>query len=118
MQRLLESIQRDMGAGLSIYCDNQQTIRLVTSERERISTKLRHVDIHHLWARQECAKGTFKVEYLPTNDMPADGLTKALPRQKFEDFRRLINLKDAGSIVTREQGFQAGCATRKTVRFH
>jgi hypothetical protein len=31
---------------------------------------------------------------LPAADMPADGLTKALPRQKFEYFRSLLNLAD------------------------
>ena len=74
----------------ALRCDNQQTIRIVTGEGERLKTKLRHIDIHQLWARQEYQKGSFEVTYLPTNEMPADGFTKALSRQKFEHFRALL----------------------------
>jgi hypothetical protein len=101
--RLLRDVSLDLGSPLSVYCDNQQTIRLVVSDSERISTKLRHVDVHQLWARQEHAKGSFEVKYLPTGDMPADGLTKALTRQKFEHFRKLLNMKDTGHMVTSKQ---------------
>ena len=67
---------------------------MIVEENERISTKLRHVDIQNMWLRQEHRKGTFQVSYLPTGDMLADGLTKNLPRQKFEHFRVLFNLQD------------------------
>ena len=83
----------------SIGCDNQQTIRLVVGNSERISTKLRHVDIHNLWLRQEHAKGQFQLTYVPTADMPADGLTKNLSRPKFEHFRSLLNLQDIRQAV-------------------
>jgi len=94
LKRLFRDLKLELGQLWSIFCDNQQTIRLVVGENERISTKLRHVDIQNLWLRQEHAKGVFQVLYLPTNSMPADGLTKNLPRQKFEHFRALLNLQD------------------------
>jgi hypothetical protein len=40
-----------------------------------------------MWLRQEHLKGSFKVEYLPTVDMPADELIKALTKQKFSRFK-------------------------------
>ena len=52
----------------------------------RIQTVLRHINIYYCWARQEAKKGSFEVKYLPTNEMPVDGLTKALDRGKFERF--------------------------------
>ena len=52
-----------------------------------------------MWARQEHQKGAFEVTYLPTNDMPADGLTKNLPRYKFEHFRALLNLQDIRGML-------------------
>ena len=58
----------------------------------RIQTALRHIDIYHCWARQEAKKGSFEVKYLPTNKMPADGLTKALDRGKFERFIAQLGL--------------------------
>ena len=37
----------------TIGCDNQQMIGLLTKEAPNLKTKLRHVDIHHHWLRQE-----------------------------------------------------------------
>ena len=59
----------------------------------RIQTALRHVDIHNCWLRQEAKKGSFEVKYLPTTEMPADGLTKALDKGKFERFVAQLGLK-------------------------
>ncbi len=77
-----------------IFCNNQQTIRLVVSKNERVTTKLRHVNIQNMWLRQEHIKGIFQVSYLLTNSIPTDSLTKSLSRQKFEYFRLLLNLQD------------------------
>nr|CEG03241.1 unnamed protein product [Fusarium acuminatum CS5907] len=100
LKRLFAGIRFDPNAPWEIYCDNQQTIRLVVNQSTRITTRLRHVDIQSMWLKQEYEKGSFKVAYLATADMPADGLTKALPRQKFEHFRALLNM----SRVITEQG--------------
>lgn len=94
LSRLMADIGLDLGEPLKVWCDNQQTIRLIVNENQRISTRLRHVDIQNMWLKQEFRKGRFEIGYLPTADMPADGLTKALPRQKFEHFRSLLNLAD------------------------
>jgi len=99
LERFFNNINLELGRLMEIYCDNQQTIRLVIGENQRISTKLKHVDIQNMWLRQEYAKGRFQVTYLPTAEMPADGLTKVLPRQKFEHFRSLLNLKDIQSKI-------------------
>jgi hypothetical protein len=102
--RLFRDVALDLGDPIKLYCDNQQTIRLVVGENERITTKLRHVDIQNMWLRQEFKKGQFSVAYLPTNDMPADGLTKPLPRQRFEQFVRLLGLVDLEQRIL-EQGY-------------
>ena len=96
---LFRDLHLDLGELWTIFCDNQQTIRLIVGSYERIATKLRHVDIQNMWARQEHQKGAFEVTYLPTNDMPADGLTKNLPRYKFEHFRALLNLQDIRGML-------------------
>ncbi|RMZ79296.1 hypothetical protein DV736_g6685, partial [Chaetothyriales sp. CBS 134916] len=93
--RLFAEMRYIPGDKLRIRCDNRQTIRLVNSELPRLQTALRHVDIHSNWARQEVQNGTFTVEYLPTAEMPADGLTKALPKVKFRRFVALLPLHAA-----------------------
>nr|XP_036577167.1 reverse transcriptase domain protein [Colletotrichum truncatum]KAF6784079.1 reverse transcriptase domain protein [Colletotrichum truncatum] len=103
LKRLFRDIELDLGDVWKIHCDNRQTIRLVVGDKERISTRLRHVDIQNMWLRQEYAKKTFDVVYMPTDEMPADGLTKALSRAKFEHFRALLNLQDIRAQVTRSE---------------
>jgi hypothetical protein len=43
--RLFKGIAFDPGHSFSVACDNQQTIRLLTTETPRLTTRLRHVDI-------------------------------------------------------------------------
>ena len=59
-----------------------------------LDTKLRHIDIYQHWFRQEVQARRIKINWLPTNDMPADGLTKALSRQRHENFIKQLNLVD------------------------
>ena len=54
----------------------------------RLVTKLKYVDIHSHWLRQEVQAGTIKLEYIKTSLLVVDGFTKELPRQKHEKFIR------------------------------
>ena len=96
--RLLEELKVKLPSHtINIQCDNQQTIRLVTQEISRLQTKLRHVDIHNHWLRQEYSTGKINVEYVPSAEMIADGLTKALPINKwitFLDHLGLVEVRD------------------------
>jgi len=53
LDRLLTQIQLRLDGPLVLKCDNNQTIRLLTAEYAKLFTKLRHVDVHHHWLRQE-----------------------------------------------------------------
>jgi hypothetical protein len=99
LRRFLEELALDLGELWTVWCDNQQTIRLVVGKNERINTRLRHVDIQNMWLRQEYAKGSFEVKYLETAIMPADGLTKSLTQQQFEKFKQLLNLQDSRHLI-------------------
>jgi antitoxin component of MazEF toxin-antitoxin module len=96
-RRFFKHIGFNPGHELTVHCDNLQTIRLLTKENQKLATKLRHIDIHQHWLRQEVQAGRIQVNWLPTNEMPADGLTKALPRQRHEQFIKQLNLIDIGA---------------------
>ena len=97
--RLFKGLNLSLDQPLTIQCDNTQTIRLVTSDLPRLKTQLKHVDIHDCWTRQAFQRGEFELQYTPTAEMIADGLTKALPGQKFEKFVQQLKLTDISSIL-------------------
>lgn len=82
---------------ISILWENQQAIQLVNKDIHKLQTKLRHFDIHNHWLRQEVQRKTIQIEYTPTTDMIADGLTKALNKPAFQQFARQIGLFDVSS---------------------
>ena len=45
------------------------------------------MDIKYQFIRKEIEKGNIKLKYLPTTQMPADTLTKALPRETFNKYK-------------------------------
>lgn len=91
--RLIEELKIKLPSPtIVIQCDNQQTIRLVTQEVAKLHTRLRHVEIHNHWLRQEVSRGRIKVEYIRSIDMIADGLTKALPANQWQHFMTQLGL--------------------------
>ncbi|KAG6999715.1 Retrovirus-related Pol polyprotein from transposon TNT [Fusarium oxysporum f. sp. conglutinans] len=95
VSRLLKELTVQMDdPTIRIDCDNTQTINLVTAEIATLKTKLRHVDIHNHWLRQEVQGGRIQVKYTKSTDMIADGLTKALPAGKWNRFLYQLGLED------------------------
>jgi hypothetical protein len=97
--RLFRTIMFDPGHSITLQCDNKQTLSLLTKESPQLRTKLRHVDIHQHWLRQEVQSGRIAVEWTKTANMVADGLTKLLPRQKHAEFVRLLGMEDIGYLL-------------------
>jgi hypothetical protein len=102
--RLFKHIKFDLEMVPTIYCDNLQTVGVVTKHEDKLFTRLRHVDVHQHWLRQEVAAGRISVQWKPTNLMPADGLTKILVRQKHAEFVQQLGLQDVKACVTTRKG--------------
>ena len=83
----------------TIWCDNQQTVGIVNKEQDCLHTKVKHVNIHQLWIRQEVQASCLNVAWVPTDQMPADGLTKALPKQKFASFVHQLGLVNISNLL-------------------
>jgi hypothetical protein len=60
MSRLFKALSLELNQPLRIRCDNRQTLRLF-DESVKLVTKLRHVDIHNHWLRQECKRGAVQI---------------------------------------------------------
>ncbi|KAF7173426.1 hypothetical protein CNMCM6106_007498 [Aspergillus hiratsukae] len=104
IKRLLDELSVKLDEQrIRIHCDNRQTIRLVTDEIARLQTKLRHVDIHNHWLRQEVRDRRITVEHVSTKKMIANGLTKALSRTEFNEFLTQVNLVDIADKITERE---------------
>lgn len=104
ISRLLTELKVQLtDSTVTIKCDNKQTIRLVTEEISLLQTKLRHVDIHNHWLRQEVSSGRIKVEYIQSDQMLADGLTKALPPNRWSKFLDQLGLADVKEYLSEKE---------------
>lgn len=102
MIRLIEQLGVDLEQPYTIRCDNQQTLRLLTSEKPQLTSRLKHICIQELWIRQTARNGHVQFEWIPTAQMVADGLTKALPPQKHTNFLTLLGLVDISDRIAVE----------------
>lgn len=92
-ERFFTQIGLDLGTEtLVLGCDNQQTIRLLTSAVPLLTTRLKHVDVHQNWLRQQIQCGQFAIEWVPTKSISADGLTKSLSGATHQTFCQLLGL--------------------------
>ncbi|EED15707.1 reverse transcriptase family protein [Talaromyces stipitatus ATCC 10500] len=98
-KRVFKAIGFKTDRELSIQCDNKQTVLLLTREDPHFRTNLQHIDIYHYWLRQEVRCGRLHIEWVPTKEMIADGLTKVLKGQQFLDWRKHQGLTDIAHLV-------------------
>lgn len=70
--------------------DNQGSIALAHNPVFHSRTK--HIDIQHHYIRDEVASKKIELSYVPTDQMIADGLTKALTHVKFHCFIKQMNM--------------------------
>jgi hypothetical protein len=70
------------GGPICINCDNQSYIAQAKNPEHHARTK--HIDIQYHFIREKVEEGTVKLEFCLTQEMVADVLTKALPREKHQ----------------------------------
>jgi hypothetical protein len=54
--------------------------------------RMKHLDLRYFWLREKVVQKVIQIGYVPTHSMPADLLTKALPRELVERHRRTMGL--------------------------
>jgi hypothetical protein len=94
MFRLFEALTLKLNKPLEIRCDNSQIIRLLTEEFAKLKTKLRHVDVHNHWLRQEITEQNINLLWESLQRTLADSLTKLLSPAKFAEFVALLRFDD------------------------
>ena len=73
-----------------LYQDNQSAILLETNGRSSAGKRSRAINIRYYFVTDQVELGNVQVEYMPTDDMWGDYMTKPLQGEKFRKFRALI----------------------------
>ncbi len=88
MRHFLEELGYPQHEPTILYQDNLSTIAMINNPAH--GKRTRHLEIRFNMIREHIAKGTVTMQYLPTETMTSDILTKALAKHQFENIRPLI----------------------------
>lgn len=91
LRRLLKDLGIDQGKPTPIMEDNQGAIAMSRNPIGHARTK--HIDIRYHFIREQVQEGTISLHYCPTENMIADLLTKAIPKEAFLKFKKLMGMK-------------------------
>lgn len=73
-----------------IYQDNKSSILLETNGKSSAGRRSRALNIRYFFVTDQVELGNVTIEYMPTDEMWADYMTKPLQGEKFRKFRALI----------------------------
>jgi hypothetical protein len=73
----------------NIFQDNQSTMALV-DKGISTSDRTKHVKIRYFWVKDRVDSGEIAIQYIPTEDMIADILTKPMQGEKFRKLRSML----------------------------
>ncbi|KAJ3474117.1 hypothetical protein NLI96_g12642 [Meripilus lineatus] len=91
IRNLLTEIGYTFDGPSTLFMDNNSAISVAKNPTHH--SKMKHVDLRLHWLRDMVESGYISPVHLSTHDMPADLLTKALPRVKVQQFRGLMGLQ-------------------------
>src|SRR3954447_3482679 len=92
LRSLMNELGYDQSTPTLIFEDNQSCIALAKNPVHHARTK--HIDIQHHFIREKVKSREIELEYISTNKMIADALTKSLPKPEFIRHIRLMKLEN------------------------
>ncbi|KAH9752994.1 hypothetical protein KPL71_014922 [Citrus sinensis] len=90
LRRILKDLQFNQDAATTIYCDNMSAIAL--TKNPVFHAKSKHIELRYHYIRDLVNKGEVNMEFISTNEQPADFLTKAINIEKFEKFKKQLKI--------------------------
>ena len=86
----MQELQLSRQPKIIIGMDNQSAI--IFAEEQIVQERSKHIDIKFHYTREQIDKGIIGLEYIPTNRLPADMLTKPLPKTPTRIYRKDIGI--------------------------
>ena len=90
LRNLLTEFGYDVSSASKLRIDNLSALSVAKNPEHH--GRMKHLDLRFYWLRDEVAKGWIEIEHLQTCDMPADILTKSLPKPKVLEMVKMLGL--------------------------
>ena len=87
---MLSELGYSFSGASTLFVDNQSAIAVANNPEHY--GRMKHLDLRFYWLRDVVKAGIINVKYIPTASMPADIMTKTLPKATVEEMRRLLGL--------------------------
>ena len=91
LRRLLGELKILDDKPTHLYCDNQSSIKL--SYNPVFHERSKHFEVDFHFTRQKVENNSIQVEFISSQEQPADILTKSLGKIKFEECRLKLHLR-------------------------
>ena len=91
LRNFLQEIGFEIKGSSTLYLDNQSAIAV--SRNPEHHGRMKHLDLRFYWLRDVCKAGFIDVKYIGTKQMPADIMTKTLPRPSVVDACEMLGLR-------------------------
>ena len=91
LRNLFSELGYEIKGASSLYLDNQSALAVTRNPEHH--GRMKHLDLRHYWLRDTVKAGLIDVRYISTNSMPADIMTKALPKGTVQEMRRMLGLE-------------------------
>lgn len=88
--QLMNNLHQLVDYEVSMYCDNQSTIRL--AENIVFHARTKHVEVYYHFIREKVLQEEIEMRQIKTDDQVADLFTISLSTGKLEKFRRQLNI--------------------------
>jgi len=91
LRNLLYEIGYKPKTASKLFIDNQSAVQVAKNPEHH--GRLKHLDLRYYWLRDIVGMKKIEVLHCSTNEMPADILTKALPKVKVNIGREMLGLR-------------------------
>jgi hypothetical protein len=92
LQNLFSELGYPVKKPSTLHVDNQSAVAVAKNPEHH--GRIKHLDLRYYWLRDAVEEGKISVVHCPTGEMPADLLTKALPKVKVNVGREMLGLRE------------------------
>ena len=92
LRHLFDELGYPLPSSSTLFIDNMSAVSVAKNPEHY--GRMKHLDLRYHWLKDVVESGIISPVHLAGSAMPADILTKALPRVKVEEFRLMMGLQD------------------------